>query len=282
MKNKIYEKNAVKWSNVYYECDDYIILNISKSETNESYDVLIDKEDFDLVKQGQWFIYNPRKNSNLKDIYNIIWTKRINGKKINYEIYQYILGTKHENIIVDHKNMNRFDNRKKNLRIVTSRDNAINQEHKGYYYEKSTGKYLARVRIGKRSVNIGRYKTELEAETIYLKASMIIQTDSISYDIKERIGDLNIKLTKEDYDNKYIKKLLEALENKHDFSDTKNGRTNFAYDENIDIICELVSQGYSYNKIANTLKERKIKGLEHAKSDIIKKRYLAYKEKLSA
>lgn len=281
MRKKIYEKKAVKWVNTYYEDDEYIILIIAKPETNESYDVLIDKEDFDLVKQGQWFVFNPRRKSHLKDIYRILWTKKIGGKQYNYDIYQYILGTKYENVIVDHINMNRFDNRKRNLRIVDGSCNATNQEHKGYTFQKDTNKYLVRVRIGKKDINIGRYDTEEEAEIMYLKASLLLHKEKISYSVKERINKLNITLTEEDYNNKYIKKLLNVLEGKHDFTDTKLGRANFAYDKNIDIICDLVSQGYSYHRIAQILKQKGIEGLEHAKGDTIKKRYLEYIGKAS-
>lgn len=280
MRNKIYEKRAIKWTNTYYEDKEYIILNISKPEANESYDVLIDKEDFDLVKQGQWYVYIRRKNTYLKDLINIIWTKTIDKKKYNYQLYQWILGTKCKNLIVDHINMDRKDNRKQNLRIVDESCNATNQEYKGYSFQKSTNKYLVRVRIGKKDINIGRYNTEEEAETIYLKASLLLHKEDIAYNIKERIDRLNITLTKEDYNNKYIKKLLDILENKHDFTDTRSGRTNFAYDKNIEIICDLVSQGYSYHRIAQILKQKGIEGLEHAKGVTIKKRYLEYTGKV--
>ena len=54
MRKVFLEKKGFKWINTYYECDDYIILNCSKEETNESYDVLIDKEDFELVSKYTW------------------------------------------------------------------------------------------------------------------------------------------------------------------------------------------------------------------------------------
>ena len=50
---KIYEKRGSKWNNEYFDNGDNIIIKISKEESKESYDVLIDKEDFDKVREGQ-------------------------------------------------------------------------------------------------------------------------------------------------------------------------------------------------------------------------------------
>ena len=50
---KIYEKRGSKWNNEYFDNGDDIIIKISKEESKEIYDILIDKEDFDKVKEGQ-------------------------------------------------------------------------------------------------------------------------------------------------------------------------------------------------------------------------------------
>ena len=85
---KIYEKKGSKWNNEYFDNGDDIIIKISKEESKEIYDILIDKEDFDKVKEGQWHVGIGRKNTHLKEIPLILWSKKENGKKINYEIYQ--------------------------------------------------------------------------------------------------------------------------------------------------------------------------------------------------
>ncbi len=115
-----------------------------------------------------------------------------NGKKINYQLHQYILDTKYSDVVIDHINMNRFDNRRNNLRITTSKVNAINQIYKGYRYDKDSNSFLTRIKVNDKEVNIGRYKTELEAETIYLKCAIILGNDKISIDIQQRIKKLNI------------------------------------------------------------------------------------------
>lgn len=273
MKNKILEKNGLKWSNKYYECDDYITLNISKEETGESYDVLINKEDFNLVSKGQWFVNIGRKNTDLKDIIHILWTKKINGKRHNYNIYQWILDTKDKNIIIDHKNMNRLDNRRQNLRISNGSENATNQDHKGYNYDEPTGKYLVRITVNKKGINIGRYDTERQAEDIYLKACLLLHKEDICYNVKERINKLNIALTIEDYNNKYLKKVTNAM---NGIENTKeiNGKFNLGYLDNMDAISNLVSEGKSWNYISKYLTNNKL--MDKAKGSTVKKYYEEY------
>ena len=201
---KLLEKKGSKWINEYFDNDEYIILRMSKKETNETYDAFIDYEDYDKVSKGQWYVHIDRKNTHLKNIPKILWSTVINGKKVIYCLHQYIMNTKFKNVVVDHINMNRFDNRKNNLRITNSKVNAINQVRKGYRYEKDTNSFLVRIRVNDKLVNVGRYKTELEAETIYLKCCIILGNDKISTDIQNRIKEMDICLTKLDYDNKYI------------------------------------------------------------------------------
>ena len=69
---KIYEKRGSKWNNEYFDNGDDIIIKISKEESKEIYDILIDKEDFDKVKEGQWYVGIKRKNTHLKEIPSIL------------------------------------------------------------------------------------------------------------------------------------------------------------------------------------------------------------------
>lgn len=209
---KIYERKGMKWLNEYFDNGEYIIIKISKSETNENYEVLIDYEDLERVKQGKWWIAKQRQNDKWETTYSAMWSKTVNGKQSNFTIYQWILEIKgYKNIVVDHINGNRLDNRRKNLRLVSYKENSRNRKTKGYNYDKQTGKYLTRISFydGK-SINIGRYVTELEAETIYLKAFILLGYFSTYH--QERIEELGIELTEKDKENKYIKKIINLIE----------------------------------------------------------------------
>lgn len=277
MKKEILEKTAIKWNNIYYECEDYILLNISKAETNESYDVFIDKDDFKLVSKGQWFVRIARKDTYLKNIASVIWTKHEKGKSVNYQLHQLILNTKHKDIIVDHINMNRFDNRRENIRISNRSENATNQMHKGYYFDKVNEKYLVRIRINGKCINIGRYNTEEEAEEMYLKSCLLIHKEDISYYVKERVEKSNVILSGDDYNNKYIKKLLNIINNKQPDIEL-NGSCNSEYIKNMDLIISLVGNGKSWHYIAKYLVSNKL--MKKASGETLQKYYNNYKDKL--
>ena len=226
MEELILTKKAIKWINDYYDIgNNEIKINIYRKDGSESYNVFIDKSDFEIVSKCQWYINIDRKNQNLKNIPRILWTKQFkDGSKKCYEIYQIILDTKNKNVVVDHKDENRFNNRRSNLRIVDSKINRINQSprqassnkfikgRQGYNFDKQTGKYISRISVCGKEVNIGRYKTELEAETIYLKCNILIGNDKISTYISNRIKELNITLTEEEINtNKYLLKIKNKL-----------------------------------------------------------------------
>lgn len=262
---------GIKWLNEYFDNGECIVIRISKEETGENYDVLIDYIDYEKVKLGQWFVINPRKNSEHKDIYNIVWSKVENNIKCNYYIHQYILNTKNKSLTVDHINMDRLDNRRNNLRIVTNSVNSLNKPMKGYRLDSATGKYLSRITYNGKMYNIGRYNTPEEAEEIFLKCCLIVGRQDISYDIQNKISNKNILLSENDYNNKYIKKMMYIVNNK-DIPDEMDSRNEVKYKilENIGLIKELVSNGLSWNDISKTLD---FMGILKTKGRTIKKHY---------
>lgn len=81
---------------------------------------------------------------------------------------------------IDHINGNRLDNRRENLRIATRQQQLFNTclrrnsqiPYKGVYFDKSRNKYMARIQIGGKQINLGRYDTpELAYQVYCLKAS---------------------------------------------------------------------------------------------------------------
>lgn len=86
----------------------------------------------------------------------------------------YIYGEWPKNQI-DHINHNRADNRIKNLRDVTIRENALNRKYYldnnnlvGAYYRESHKKWCASITIGGIRKHIGYYNTKEEANNAYL------------------------------------------------------------------------------------------------------------------
>lgn len=83
-----------------------------------------------------------------------------------------------DGMVIDHINGDKLDNRRQNLRICTSADNAKNQKvqenkigktsrYKGVYWHKRANKWMAR--IG--GMYLGIYHSEIDAALVYNEAS---------------------------------------------------------------------------------------------------------------
>ena len=86
-----------------------------------------------------------------------------NEKKKTILLHRLVIGAK-DGEIVDHKNRNRLDARRSNLRICTASDNAKNRSGvKGYSYDKGRNKWV----VVYRHKFCGRFDTEEEAKRQY-------------------------------------------------------------------------------------------------------------------
>lgn len=113
--DEIAKKRMTKRNRKYnrYEIkDDYVIVYTEKDEF-----FYIDLEDLEKIKKYYWLIH-PCKGMK----YVISTTK--NRKEI-IKLHRLLLNVKDDNV-VDHINHNTLDNRKKNLRIVTQKENSLN------------------------------------------------------------------------------------------------------------------------------------------------------------
>ena len=73
--------------------------------------------------------------------------------------------------IVDHKNGNRSDNRRTNLRWVTPSLNNLNRLNvKGWWKDKKTGKYFSRVTVEGNKIDLGCFDTMDQASYEYSEA----------------------------------------------------------------------------------------------------------------
>lgn len=74
---------------------------------------------------------------------------------------------------VNHKNMDRKDNRLENLEWVTRRENNTHKSKKlltGAYRNRSGAGYFSKIKIGDEIVKLGRFDTEIQAHNAYKQA----------------------------------------------------------------------------------------------------------------
>ena len=127
-------------------------------------EIMCDATDFDLVSQHTWYLNNGYAVTNIKGT---------NGKYKHLSLHRLLMnapaGTE-----VDHINGITHDNRKSNLRIVTTQENQHNHKAvKGYSWHKNAGKYYATIGLNNKTINLGSYNTADEARQAYLDAKRI-------------------------------------------------------------------------------------------------------------
>jgi len=95
-----------------------------------------------------------------------------NKKKYNLYGHQFAYYSIHNKVVdcIDHINGVKHDNRIYNLRSITNQKNLFNTNAKGYYYNNRDKVYISRIMLNSKSIHIGSFKIEEEAQQAYLEA----------------------------------------------------------------------------------------------------------------
>lgn len=169
------EKNKVEIK------DDYVVLYTP----NSSIEFLIDKEDYEKIKHLRWADHKGYLRS---------------GKLL---YHRYILNVTDKNILIDHINMKRNDNRKENLRIVDKSKNSINVKPKNRLGIKGIrfvlGKWEAYIKLNQKIVYRQRFddlkeaiKCKIDAEVLNFKEYRYAWENDINWNlIDEEIQYIN-------------------------------------------------------------------------------------------
>lgn len=145
-------------TNTYLEEGDLLIVTTKKGEK-----ILADIEDAEKLKKYSWCIS--------KTGYAVA---NINHKVM--KLHRYLLGLEDAGVVVDHKNHNKLDNRKYNLRLCTAWENSKNQQgNKGRALPVGIrltpfGKFSARITHNRKEHFLGNYDTLEEAVCARKKA----------------------------------------------------------------------------------------------------------------
>lgn len=136
--------------------------------TTSGLPILVDDEDYEELIQHSWRTSQVKKNGKFYAYADI------EGKTVS--MHRRLLGLKNgDPLIGDHINGCTLDNRKQNLRAVSSQQNAWNiLSHKknksglrGVCFHKQSGKWQARIYIEGKRVSLGYFLTKEEASEVY-------------------------------------------------------------------------------------------------------------------
>ena len=140
----------------------------------DGHKVLIDDDDLHIVSRYSWRATSIRGKTYIRS-----GTTRC-GEKIHFFLHREILGlSKGDGLKVDHRNGNGLDNRRENLRIVSTRQNNLNaakkrSKHGNRFRGISTRPYgfASQIRIDGKIKCLGTFRTDVEAAYAYDLASL--------------------------------------------------------------------------------------------------------------
>jgi len=144
---------------------------------------LIDEDCYEWLKQYSWAASQHRDG----DYYATAYLEINDNKdsKCRQAMHRLIMGcTPGDGRVVDHKNGNKLDNRRENLRICSRGENASNRHkqanntsgYKGVHWEATRGKWIASIKRrenGKlKNFFLGRFDCKVEAAKAYNKRAL--------------------------------------------------------------------------------------------------------------
>lgn len=152
-------------------CNEYIKL----FNSNHTDFCMIDKEDYNLIKQYCWY-----KDSNGYWVSN---NRKQDGTRETIKLHQEIATIKYgeydkKSLLPDHLNRNKSDNRKQNLLLKNRRDNSINRSlskrsttgKTGVNFYEKYQKYVAKICVNYKTIHLGYFDKFDDAVEARLKA----------------------------------------------------------------------------------------------------------------
>lgn len=168
--------------NTFFKAGKFYIMEVRKPNTDKMLAVLIDEQSKSKIENSYW---GATYSDDIENYY--IHTRIQDQQKRYHKIFLHRLLTNcPTGLTVDHINHNTLDNRLRNLKVCTQAENNYNKPflqsnnktgYRGISFYNRDCLYVVRLRIDKKDIVIGRFKTleqAVETKHRYLKEKNIM------------------------------------------------------------------------------------------------------------
>lgn len=143
---------------------------MKKIPLTKGFETIVDDEDFEWLAPKKW-----RCNTGGY----AVTTTKVGRVTKNHAMHRMIM-TPPPGFCVDHKNGNRLDNRRSNLRLATKQQNCANRGPiarnktgvKGVYRYSETAKWFAAIRVDGKDIKLGFFSDIADAAAAYNEAAI--------------------------------------------------------------------------------------------------------------
>lgn len=179
-----------------------ITVMIVNSPKYGRHEIAIDTDDLPLVSRANiWRVSRDNKNGSLYVIGRMRNSET--GMVRDVKLHRLVLGVTDPKLHVDHISGQTLDNRRKNLRIVTARENGQNGRkrrnntsgHVGVTWSKSSGKWAAQIYVGGKNLYLGYFsdikdaiaaRKQAESEYFQYKTELLESYDYVNSNVEWR------------------------------------------------------------------------------------------------
>lgn len=145
---------------------------------------IVDSSDFKYLNTVKWFYLNPGYAAR---------TIRLKGNKFKKQLMHRLIMNAPNGLEVDHKNGNKLDNRRSNLRLCTKAENHRNRGlqksntsgYKGVCWSKRNKKWIARIAFNGKRYDLGYFSDIRKAAQAYNNAAKKYHKEFAKLNIKE-------------------------------------------------------------------------------------------------
>ena len=157
--------------------DDQLMRPVKVIRLTQGQCTIVDPEDYEyLISLGPWHVQSLRKEHRFVAAREV-WIKEI-GRSVTVLMTHDIILTDH---IIDHKNGDRLDNRRSNLRACDYFQNSTNTRirsdntsgYKGVSWDKTRRKWRAYFVLDGYQIHLGRYTDPIQAAHAYDEAARL-------------------------------------------------------------------------------------------------------------